>query len=144
MSVRANVARMQRGEPERLRGDYRKRASVNFAVARGPCRARALACIPTAPACPSRPLPDLSVVVPLYNEEESVGPLVDAVREALAAVASWELVLVDDGSRDATVQSRDAPRGGATSASCSCSSRATMGRRRRCRRDSTRPADAWS
>jgi glycosyltransferase involved in cell wall biosynthesis len=45
----------------------------------------------------------LSVVVPLYNEEESVGPLVDAVRQALAEQPSWELVLVDDGSRDGTV-----------------------------------------
>jgi len=48
--------------------------------------------------------PHLSIVVPLYNEEESVGPLVDAVRDALGATTSWELVLVDDGSRDATVQ----------------------------------------
>ncbi|HMI58638.1 MAG TPA: glycosyltransferase, partial [Gemmatimonadaceae bacterium] len=48
--------------------------------------------------------PDLSIVVPLYNEEESVGPLVDAVREALADHGSWELVLVDDGSRDSTNQ----------------------------------------
>jgi glycosyltransferase involved in cell wall biosynthesis len=52
--------------------------------------------------------PDLSIVVPLYNEEESVGPLVDAVRDALGAVTSWELVLVDDGSSDATVQRADA------------------------------------
>lgn len=48
--------------------------------------------------------PRLSVVVPLYNEEESVGPLVEAVRAALEGVASWELVLVDDGSRDRTVE----------------------------------------
>jgi glycosyltransferase involved in cell wall biosynthesis len=48
--------------------------------------------------------PDLSIVVPLYNEEESVGPLIDAVREALAEHPSWELVLVDDGSRDSTAQ----------------------------------------
>ena len=45
----------------------------------------------------------LSVVVPLYNEEESVGPLVDAVRAALRDLPSWELLLVDDGSRDETV-----------------------------------------
>ncbi|MEO8878851.1 MAG: glycosyltransferase family 2 protein [Gemmatimonadaceae bacterium] len=49
-------------------------------------------------------LPALSIVVPMYNEEESVAPLVDAVREALAETPSWELVLVDDGSRDATVR----------------------------------------
>ena len=47
--------------------------------------------------------PTLSIVVPLYNEEESLRPLVDAVRGALADHDSWELVLVDDGSRDATV-----------------------------------------
>lgn len=44
----------------------------------------------------------LSVVVPLYNEEESVAPLVEAVRTALRDQPSWELVLVDDGSRDST------------------------------------------
>jgi glycosyltransferase involved in cell wall biosynthesis len=49
-------------------------------------------------------VPDLSIVVPLYNEEESVGPLVDAVRDALIDHRSWELVLVDDGSRDTTAQ----------------------------------------
>ena len=48
--------------------------------------------------------PDFSIVVPLFNEEESVGPLVDAVRDALAGHPSWELVLVDDGSRDSTAQ----------------------------------------
>ncbi|HET8625744.1 MAG TPA: glycosyltransferase family 2 protein [Gemmatimonadales bacterium] len=47
----------------------------------------------------------LSVVVPLYNEEESVGPLVEAVRAALPASLEWELLLVDDGSRDGTVAS---------------------------------------
>ena len=47
----------------------------------------------------------LSVVVPLYNEEDSVAPLVERLHEALAdAGRRWELVLVDDGSRDATAQ----------------------------------------
>ena len=46
--------------------------------------------------------PQLSVVVPLHNEEESVAPLVDAVQRALGSHPSWELVLVDDGSRDGT------------------------------------------
>ncbi len=47
--------------------------------------------------------PALSVVVPMYNEEESVRPLVEAVRDALGEGKEWELLLVDDGSRDATV-----------------------------------------
>jgi glycosyltransferase involved in cell wall biosynthesis len=46
--------------------------------------------------------PTLSVIVPLYNEEESVPMLVDAVRAALADHPAWELLLVDDGSRDRT------------------------------------------
>jgi len=45
----------------------------------------------------------LSVVVPLYNEEDNVGPLHAAVTHALAGTdIDYELVLVDDGSRDAT------------------------------------------
>lgn len=48
--------------------------------------------------------PALSVVAPLYNEEENVAPLVEAVRAALADHPSWELVLVDDGSRDRTAE----------------------------------------
>lgn len=46
--------------------------------------------------------PALSIVVPLYNEEANVRPLYEAVRSALPAGAGWELVLVDDGSRDRT------------------------------------------
>ncbi|HEX7049643.1 MAG TPA: glycosyltransferase family 2 protein [Longimicrobiales bacterium] len=46
--------------------------------------------------------PDLSIIVPLYNEEANAAPLVEAVREALSGFGTWELVLVDDGSRDAT------------------------------------------
>ena len=46
----------------------------------------------------------LSVVVPLYNEEDSVGPLIDRMNECLVDYAApWELILVDDGSSDATV-----------------------------------------
>lgn len=47
----------------------------------------------------------LSVVVPLYNEEESVGPLHEAITAALAPLGiGYELLLVDDGSRDRTVE----------------------------------------
>jgi glycosyltransferase involved in cell wall biosynthesis len=47
---------------------------------------------------------DLSIVVPLYNEEESVGALYEEVRAAAESLGrSWELLLVDDGSSDATV-----------------------------------------
>ncbi len=46
---------------------------------------------------------DLSIVVPAYNEEENLRPLYEAIRSALADVRrSYELILVDDGSRDGT------------------------------------------
>lgn len=45
----------------------------------------------------------LSVVVPMYNEIENARPLIDAVQRALAAYPQpWELIVVDDGSRDGT------------------------------------------
>jgi len=45
--------------------------------------------------------PELSVVVPLYCEEDSVELLVQEVASALKDTA-YELILVDDGSNDAT------------------------------------------
>ncbi len=50
------------------------------------------------------PTPRLSVVVPLFNEEDCVLPLIDAIREALVQERAWEVVLVDDGSRDRTAE----------------------------------------
>jgi glycosyltransferase involved in cell wall biosynthesis len=49
------------------------------------------------------PYPDLSIVVPFYNEEESISRLYDAVVSAVAGLnRSFEMVFVDDGSSDAT------------------------------------------
>ena len=46
---------------------------------------------------------DLSVVVPLYNEEDNVMPLHAALTTTLGALGlRYEIVLVDDGSRDST------------------------------------------
>jgi glycosyltransferase involved in cell wall biosynthesis len=47
-------------------------------------------------------VPELSLVVPLYDEQDSVRPLVDQIRSALESRPNWELLLVDDGSRDET------------------------------------------
>jgi glycosyltransferase involved in cell wall biosynthesis len=45
--------------------------------------------------------PDLSLVIPLFNEEENVRPLLAAIAEALEPIeATYEVVLVDDGSTD--------------------------------------------
>lgn len=47
--------------------------------------------------------PSLSVVVPLFNEEESVELLYRQIARALAALErSYEIILVDDGSSDRT------------------------------------------
>ena len=45
----------------------------------------------------------LSVVVPLYNEQDNIQPLIDAVAAALSSHGPYELILVDDGSNDKTV-----------------------------------------
>ncbi|MDR3638075.1 MAG: glycosyltransferase family 2 protein [Isosphaeraceae bacterium] len=47
--------------------------------------------------------PTISVVVPLYNEQENVEALHDRLSAVLAAQGlSYEVVFIDDGSRDAT------------------------------------------
>ena len=44
---------------------------------------------------------DVSIVVPLYNEEENIRPLYECVCAALTGHDfTWELILVDDGSGD--------------------------------------------
>jgi dolichol-phosphate mannosyltransferase len=44
----------------------------------------------------------ISVVVPVRDEERSVGPLLDEIAAALDARQPWEAVFVDDGSTDGT------------------------------------------
>ena len=46
----------------------------------------------------------VSLVVPMYNEEKGVGRLLDVAIPALEAhAAEWEVVLVDDASKDGTL-----------------------------------------
>jgi glycosyltransferase involved in cell wall biosynthesis len=59
-------------------------------------------------ATPPQERPDLSIVVPIYNEIGNVEPLVDRVRAALDDTdLSWELLAVDDGSSDGTGERLD-------------------------------------
>ena len=44
---------------------------------------------------------ELSVVIPVMNEEDNIQPLLQAIRSALVDM-DYEIVLVDDGSTDAT------------------------------------------
>ena len=69
--------------------------------------ASSLAELPVRPAAGEAvdgvPFHRLSVVVPMYNEIENAAPLIDEVQAALAPYPfPWELVVVDDGSRDGT------------------------------------------
>src|SRR6478752_8975003 len=47
--------------------------------------------------------PQLSVVVPVFNEQDNVGPLVGEILTALRGRIDFEIVYVDDNSRDATL-----------------------------------------
>ena len=50
----------------------------------------------------------LSIVVPMYNEVDNVEPFVTAVHQALDKYPhEWELIIVNDGSRDGTQKALD-------------------------------------
>ncbi|WP_024300662.1 glycosyltransferase family 2 protein [Methyloversatilis discipulorum] len=60
---------------------------------------------PTPPAAARNTPPVLSVVVPAYNEAGALASTLDMIARHLAAlVPHYEIVVVDDGSRDATAQ----------------------------------------
>lgn len=59
------------------------------------------------------PVPEVSVVVPLYNEQENVHELHRRLAESLGGLGiPYEILFVDDGSRDATPGLIDAMQGG--------------------------------
>src|SRR5215216_4212587 len=50
-------------------------------------------------------MPSLSLVIPVYNEEQNLPLLMDAICNALMALnMKWEVVFVDDGSTDHSVR----------------------------------------
>jgi dolichol-phosphate mannosyltransferase len=53
------------------------------------------------PAVGIRPAPELSIVIPTYNERGNIPIVVDRLRASLAGIA-WELIVVDDDSPDGT------------------------------------------
>ena len=52
---------------------------------------------------------DISIVVPLFNESRNLPPLLEALDKALTALEkTYEVILVNDGSSDATAEHLDA------------------------------------
>ena len=51
----------------------------------------------------TNPMPFLSVVVPVFNERDNVLPLIAEITAALRGKVDFEIVYVDDASRDDTV-----------------------------------------
>ena len=48
---------------------------------------------------------DVSIVLPIYNEVDNLVPLLDEIESVMAAgTRSWEIIAVDDGSRDGSTK----------------------------------------
>jgi dolichol-phosphate mannosyltransferase len=50
---------------------------------------------------PTKPAPELTIVIPAFNERTNVAILIERLRAALAGIA-WEAIFVDDNSPDGT------------------------------------------
>ena len=51
--------------------------------------------------------PKLSIVIPMFNEEKNIPTLFARLLKVCAALPfAWEIVCVDDGSKDATAKTR--------------------------------------
>ena len=83
---------------------------------------------------------DISVVVPLYNEAESLPELVAWIdRVAVSHGYAYEVILVDDGSSDGSWEVVESLRGSAASASP-----AITASRQPCTAVSPQPKARWS
>ena len=50
-------------------------------------------------------MPNISLIVPVYNEEKNLPLLIDSIQETFNSLPyTWEVVLVDDGSEDGSLQ----------------------------------------
>lgn len=59
---------------------------------------------PQAYGISSADIPSVSIIIPIFNEEENVGALVDELWSALSAVDfTFEVLFVNDGSKDGTL-----------------------------------------
>ena len=44
--------------------------------------------------------PEISVVVPLLNEQDNIGPLYQQITEVMSGIFGYEIIFIDDGSSD--------------------------------------------
>src|ERR1700751_156601 len=58
---------------------------------------------PLDPRSQPRPAPELSIIIPTFNERDNVPRLVDMLVGSLPQV-DWELIIVDDNSPDGTFE----------------------------------------
>ncbi|MFN3671908.1 MAG: glycosyltransferase family 2 protein [Bosea sp. (in: a-proteobacteria)] len=59
---------------------------------------------PSSLSQPQNERPELSIVVPVHNEADNLPLLIERLKAVLStAVASWEVICVDDGSRDGSL-----------------------------------------
>src|SRR5678816_4403269 len=71
-------------------------------------RRKSLFCVPSYSSCTSwfnlynqdHVMPELSVVVPVHNERDNIVPLLSEIVTALRGKAEFEIVYVDDASKD--------------------------------------------
>jgi dolichol-phosphate mannosyltransferase len=61
-----------------------------------------LSLVALAARLPETPAPRFSVVVPMLDEAEAVGPMAREIAEACAGLEPFEVIFVNDGSTDAT------------------------------------------
>ena len=66
-------------------------------------RAQTIASVPEGPArkAEEHPAPELSIVIPTFNERHNVDQIVERLRAVLAD-RDWEVIFVDDDSPDGT------------------------------------------
>ena len=88
-------------------------------------------------------MPQLSVIVPVYNEEEGLPALFARLYPALDAGVPYEIIFVNDGSRDRSAALlREQFQRGPTSPASSCSTATSASTWRSWRASSTCAASA--
>ncbi|MEW6276500.1 MAG: glycosyltransferase family 2 protein [Bacillota bacterium] len=55
--------------------------------------------------CEAKEFPTISIIVPMYNEAENIGPFYERLRKVLDEIGEpYEIICVNDGSTDATLE----------------------------------------